>query len=44
MLTMTCVLVLLAFLGAILSLMGKCPLGVPVLLVTIVELLHCLPL
>lgn len=44
MLTITCILALSALVAAILALMGKCPLTVPVLLTTIVELIHCIPL
>lgn len=44
MITIACLLALAAFLSAIVSLMGKCPLPVPVLLLSLAELLHCLPL
>ncbi len=44
MISVLCVLAVATFLGAILSLMGKCPLTVPVLLLAICEVLRCLPL
>lgn len=44
MLTIVYLLALGAFLSAILSLMNKCPLAVPVLLLSIAELLQCVPL
>ena len=44
MLTVIAVLVIAALIAAILSLMGKCPIGVPVLLLCIVETLRILPL
>lgn len=42
--TVICVLAVSAFISAVLSLAGKCPLSVPVLLLSILELLRCLPL
>jgi hypothetical protein len=42
--TITCILWLAAFVGTIVSALGKCPLWVPVLLATIAGLLGCLPL
>ena len=44
MLTISCLLALSAFIATIVSLMGKCPLSVPVLLVALVQVLQCLPL
>lgn len=44
MLTVICVLAVLAFVCAVLSLAGKVPEGVAVLLLTLIELLRCLPL
>lgn len=44
MLTITCVLAIAGFISAILALMGRCPLTVPVLIATIVQVLGCLPL
>jgi hypothetical protein len=44
MMTISCVLAIVAFGTAIASLMGKCPLTVPVLMLAIVEVLRCLPL
>ena len=44
MLTIVCILAVCALIGTILSLMGKAPLGIPVLLLCIVETLRCLPL
>ena len=44
MMTISCILAAAAFIGAILALMGRCPLTVPVLLLAIVEVLACLPL
>jgi hypothetical protein len=44
MLTISCILALAAFIAVIISIMGKCPLWVPVLFVSIVQLLNCLPL
>lgn len=43
-LTIIGLLILAALIGTILSLMGKCPLGVPVLFLCIVEALRILPL
>lgn len=37
------VLAIVAFITAVAALAGKCPVGVPVLLLTIVELLRLLP-
>lgn len=42
--TIMCVLGLAALISAIVSLMGKCPLTVPVLLLALCEVLRCLPL
>ena len=42
--TITCILWLAAFVGTIISAMGRCPLWVPLLLATIAGLLGCLPL
>lgn len=44
MLTVTCMLALAGFVSVILSIMGRCPLWVPVLFISIVQLLNCLPL
>ncbi len=44
MLTIIGILVVIAFVLAIVSLIGKCPVGVPVLLLALVELLRILPL
>ncbi len=44
MISVFCLLAVCAFLAAILSLMGKCPLVAPVLLLALIEVLHCLPL
>lgn len=44
MISLVCVLAIIAFGTAIASLMGKCPLSVPVLMLAIVALLQCLPL
>jgi len=44
MLTIACLLALGALVSAIVSMMGQCPLSVPVLLLAVVELLHCIPL
>lgn len=41
MLTVACLLALSAFIAAVVSLAGKCPLSVPVLLLTVLELLRC---
>jgi len=43
MLSITCLLYLAAFIGTILSAMGRCPLWVCVLLITVAGLLGCLP-
>lgn len=43
MFTLVCLLALAAFISAIVSLMGRCPLSVPVLLLSVAELLRCLP-
>ena len=42
--TIACLLWLSGFVGAILSAMGRCPLWVPVMLVSFAGLLGCLPL
>ena len=42
--SIACLLWLSAFIGTIISALGKCPLWVPVLLATIAGLLNCLPL
>ena len=42
--TITCILWLSAFVGTIISALGKCPLWVPLLLAIIAGLLGCLPL
>lgn len=44
MMTVSCLLAVAALIGAILALMNKCPITVPVLLIAIVELVHCIPL
>lgn len=44
MFSLLCLLALCAFGAAVLSLMGRCPLSVPVLLLSIVEVLRCIPL
>lgn len=44
MLTVVGFLVIAAFVSTIVSAIGKCPLWVPVLLLTLVELLRILPL
>lgn len=44
MITLVCLLALCAFGGAVLALMGRCPVTVPVLLLSIAELLRCVPL
>jgi hypothetical protein len=44
MLTIVCLLWLAAFIGTLISAYGKCPLWVPVLLVTIAGLIGCIPL
>jgi len=41
--TVTILLLLAAFVTTVMSLMGKCPLGVPVLLLCLVELMQILP-
>ena len=43
MLTLTCLLAVASFVGAILSLMGKVPVTVPVFLLACLALLSCLP-
>ena len=43
-LTIVCLLVFGSFVLTLVSMAGKCPLTVPVLLLAIAELLHCLPL
>ena len=42
--SIVCLLWVAAFIGTILSALGKCPLWVPVLLACIAGLLQCLPL
>jgi hypothetical protein len=42
--TIVCILYLAGLIGAIVSAIGRCPLWVPVLLVSIAGLLNCLPL
>ena len=42
--TIVCFLWLAAFIGTLVSALGKCPLWVPVLLICIAGLLTCLPL
>ena len=42
--TITCLLALAGFVSAIIAVMGKCPVTIPVLFATIVQLLGCLPL
>jgi hypothetical protein len=44
MLSLMCLLALGAFVAAILTLMGKCPITVPVFLLSVAELLRCLPI
>jgi hypothetical protein len=44
MLTVFLILALAAFIGAVVSAMGKCPLWVPVVLLCVIELLRALPL
>lgn len=44
MLTIICFLAIAAFISVILALIGKCPLSIPVLLLTICELIHCIPM
>ena len=44
MLTIVCLLALAGFVSAILAMMGRCPVTVPVLIATIVQLLNCVPL
>ena len=44
MLTVLCILAVAGFISAIVALMGRCPLTVPVLIATIVQVLSCLPL
>lgn len=44
MLTVTCLLALAGFISVIISIMGKIPLWVGVLFISIVQLLNCLPL
>lgn len=42
MLTPICILAIAALITSIISLMGKCPPGVPLILLSITELLRCL--
>jgi len=42
--TITCILWLAAFIGIIVSALGRCPLWVPCLLMSLAGLLGCLPL
>lgn len=42
--TILCVIGVAALICSILSLMGKCPVSVPVLLLSICEVLRCLPM
>lgn len=44
MFSVLCLLAILAFVFAVLSYAGKMPLSIAVLLVTLIELLRCLPL
>lgn len=44
MLTITCVLAIAGLISAIVSLAGKCPVIVPVLLISLAQVLSCLPL
>lgn len=44
MFSVMCLLAVAALISAILSLMGKCPLVAPVLLLALIEVLQCLPL
>lgn len=44
MFSIVCILYLSALIATILSMVGKCPLSVPVLLISIGALLGCLPL
>lgn len=42
--SVTCLLWICAFITTIVSAIGKCPIWVPVLLITVAGLLTCLPL
>jgi hypothetical protein len=42
--TVICALAVASFISAVMSMAGKCPITVPVLLLSILELLRCLPL
>lgn len=44
MLTVLAILAIAAFIGAILSAMGRCPLWAPVMFLAIIEVLRVLPL
>lgn len=44
MLTITCVLAIAGLISAIVAMMGRCPVTVPVLIISIVQVLACLPL
>jgi hypothetical protein len=44
MLTLLCLLAIFTFVTAILALMGRCAITVPVLLLSIAELMRCIPL
>jgi hypothetical protein len=44
MLSIVCILAIAGFVSTIIAVMGKCPLWVPVLFISIVQVLQCLPL